>query len=126
MKQGIIMFLCLIIIVGGGIAEIKYLENTSNYLNSDINYIDNMIENENYEEALNHIEIVDNNWDNTELIWNIFLINDELDDFTETLTELKEYIKYENEEECKIAVEKLKAYSELVVRRQKIRVDNIL
>ncbi len=126
MKQGIIMFLCLIIIVGGGIAEIKYLENTSNYLKADINYIDNMIENENYEEALNQIEIVDKNWYNTEMIWNIFLINDEIDDLTEALTELKEYIEYENEEECRIAIEKLKAYSELVVRRQRIRIDNIL
>ncbi len=120
------MFLCLTIIIGGGIAEIKYLESTSNYLNADINYIDNMIENENYEEALNQIEIVDDNWDNTEMIWNIFLINDELDDFAEALIDLKEYIKNENVEECKIAIEKLKAYSELVVRRQKIRIDNIL
>ncbi len=126
MKQIIIMFLCLTIIIGGGIAEIRYLENTSNYLMADINYIDNMIENENYEEALNQIEIVNNNWDNTEMIWNIFLINDELDDITEALTELKEYIKYENEEESRIAVEKLRAYSELVVRRQRILIDNIL
>ncbi len=126
MKQVIIMFLCLTIIIGGGIAEIRYLENTSNYLMTDINYIDNMIENENYEEALNQIETINNNWDNTEMIWNIFLINDELDDLSDALIELKEYIKYENKEECKIAIEKLKAYSKLIVRRQKIRVDNIL
>ena len=48
MKQTIIMIICVIILIGGGIAEIKYLDKTSVFLSSDMDYIKNAIENDNY------------------------------------------------------------------------------
>lgn len=126
MKQTIIMIICIIILIGGGIAEIKYLEKTSIYLSSDMDYIRNTIDNNNYELAKEQIEKSFKTWTDTKNIWNMFVIHDEIDDIEEALVELKEYVKFENKEECFVAIEKIKKDLEHTVKREKVLIDNIL
>ena len=51
MKQVGVMIICIIIVVVSGICEIKYLNKSSIYLMSDIEYIKNAINNNNYDLA---------------------------------------------------------------------------
>ena len=46
MKQTIIMIICIIILVVGGSVEVKYLEKSSLYITSDMEYIQNAVQND--------------------------------------------------------------------------------
>lgn len=126
MKQVIIMIICILILLGGGIGEIKYLDKSSVYILSEIDYIENAINNSNYDAANKQVEITFDNWTKIKNLWNVFIIHEEIDDIDEAIIELKEYIKYENEEECFVAIEKIKRDLEHTVKRQKVLLDNIL
>ncbi len=126
MKQAVIMIICILILLGGGIGEIKYLEKSSIYISSEIEYIQNAINNSNYQAAKEQIDITFDNWTKIKNLWNVFIIHEEIDDIDEAIIELKEYIKYENEEECVVAIEKIKRDLEHTVKRQKVLLDNIL
>ena len=126
MKQIITMIICIAIILVGGICECKYFEKSSIYLSSDMDYIENAIENENYELANKQIEQTYNSWENTKTIWNIFISNEEIDYIDNAMAELKKYSEYEEQEESLVAVEKIKSNLQHTVKRQKLRIDNIL
>lgn len=126
MKQIVIMLVCIVLIFSAGIAEIKYLNKTSIYLNSDIEYIKNAVENNNYELAAKQMETTYSSWQNIKSIWGIIILHDELDDIEEAIIELKENIKFEDENECLLAIEKIKSDIEHTVKRQKLCIDNIL
>ncbi|MBO5477664.1 MAG: DUF4363 family protein [Clostridia bacterium] len=126
MKQTITMIICAAIIVVGGVCEIKYFDKSSIYLRADMDYIQNAIENENYELANKQIEQTYNSWENTKNIWNIFITNDEIDNIDDAMAELKKYSQYEEQEESLVAVEKIKTNLEHAVQRQKLRIDNVL
>jgi len=126
MKQIITMIICIAIIVVGGIYEYKYFEKSSIFLSSDMDYIENAIKNENYELANKQIEQTYNSWENTKTIWNIFISNEEIDYIDNAMAELKKYSEYEEQEESLVAVEKIKSNLQHTVKRQKLRIDNIL
>lgn len=126
MKQAVIMIICILILLGGGIGEIKFLDKSSIYILSEIDYIENAINNSNFDEANKQIEITFDNWTRIKNLWNIFIIHEEIDDIDEAIIELREYVKFENEEECFVAIEKIKRDLEHTVKRQKVLLDNIL
>lgn len=126
MKQVVVMIICVVIVVAGGICEIKYLNKSSLYLMSDIEYIQNAISNDNYELAINQSESTYNSWNDIKKIWNIFVNHEEIDDIETAMIDLKEHLKFQNKEECLVAIEKIKSDLEHTVKRQKISIDNIL
>jgi len=126
MKQSIIMIICIVIIVVGGVFEIKYLEKSSLYLSSDIEYIQNAIQNKNYDVALTQTNSTYSSWKSVKNIWNIFVNHDEIDEIESAIIELKEHLSFENDEECLVAIEKIKRNLEHTVERQKVKIDNIL
>ena len=108
MKQVIIMIICIIILVVGGVFEIKYLEKSSIYLSSDMDYIKNAIDNNNYVLAKDQVDKSWQTWENLKNTWNMFIIHEEIDDIDDAMVELKEYIDYKNKEECFVAIGKIK------------------
>ena len=42
------------------------------------------------------------------------------------MIDLKEYIEFENKEECLVAIEKIKSELDHTIKRQQLRIDNIL
>lgn len=126
MKQVIIMITCIVIIVAGGIYEIKYLNKSSLYIRAEIEYIKNAINNNNYELAKQQINSTYESWKNVKKIWNIFVSHEEIDSIDEAMIDLKEYLDYENNEECVVATEKILNGLEHTVQRQEVRLDNIL
>lgn len=126
MKQTIIMIVCIFILVVGGVAEVKYLQKSSRYIMTDMDYIQNAIENDNFEFAKEQIEKSYDTWSKIKNIWNMFIVHDEIDDIEQSMIELREYIKFENTEECIVSISKVKEFLDHTVKRQEVRVDNIL
>lgn len=126
MKQTIIMVVCIFILVVGGVAEVKYLQKSSRYIMTDMDYIQNAIENDNFEFAKEQIEKSYDTWSKIKNIWNMFIVHDEIDDIEQSMIELREYIKFENTEECIVSISKVKEFLDHSVKRQEVRVDNIL
>ena len=96
MKQTIVMVVCIFILVVGGVAEVKYLQKSSRYIMTDMDYIQNAIENDNFEFAKEQIEKSYDTWSKIKNIWNMFIVHDEIDDIEQSMIELREYIKFEN------------------------------
>ncbi len=126
MKQTIIMIVCIFILVVGGVAEVKYLQKSSRYIMTDMDYIQNAIENDNFEFAKEQIEKSYDTWSKIKNIWNMFIVHDEIDDIEQSMIELREYIKFENTEECIVSISKVKEFLDHTVKRQEVRMDNIL
>lgn len=126
MKQFSIMIICIIVLVTGGIFEIKYLEKSSIYLSTDMDYIKSAINSDNFLLAKEQIDKSWQTWESLKNTWNMFIIHEEIDDIEEAMIELKEYINYENKEECIVAIEKVKRNLEHTVKRQELKIDNVL
>ncbi len=126
MKQFSIMIICIIVLVTGGIFEIKYLEKSSIYLSTDMDYIKSAINSDNFLLAKEQIDKSWHTWESLKNTWNMFIIHEEIDDIDDAMIELKEYINYENKEECIVAIEKVKRNLEHTVKRQELKIDNVL
>ena len=126
MKQVGVMIICIIIVVVSGICEIKYLNKSSIYLMSDIEYIKNAINNNNYDLASEKSKATYDWGGNIKKILNIFINHEEIDDIENSMIDLKEYIEFENKEECLVAIEKIKSELDHTIKRQQLRIDNIL
>jgi len=120
------MILCILIILIGGISEIKYLEKSSTYLNYDLEYVKNAIENDNYDIAKQQMESIITTWNKDKIIWNMFIINEEVDEIEHSLAELNEYINYENKEECMVELALLKSQITYSVEMQKVSLETII
>ena len=108
MKQIITMITCIAIIIIGGIFEIKYLEKSSLFLKSDIEYIQNAVQNKNFEIANSQFETTYSSWQNIKSIWGIFINHEEIANIDEQIVTLKETLKQENEEESLLYAELIK------------------
>ena len=126
MKQTIIMVVCIIILVVGVEEEVKDIQKSSRYIMTDMDYIQNAIENDNFEFAKEQIEKSYDTWSKIKNIWNMFIVHDEIDDIEQSMIELREYIKFENTEECIVSISKVKEFLDHTVKRKEVRVDNIL
>ena len=126
MKQAGVMIICIILVVVSGICEVKYLNKSALYLRSDIEYIQNAINNDNYNIASTQSKAAYNSWSEMKKIWNIFINHEEIDDIENSMIDLKERIEFQNKEECLVAIEKIKSELEHTVKRQELRIDNIL
>lgn len=122
MKQFSIMIICIIVLVTGGIFEIKYLEKSSIYLSTDMDYIKSAINSDNFLLAKEQIDKSWQTWESLKNTWNMFIIHEEIDDIDDAMIELKEYINYENKEECIVAIEKVKRNLEHTVKRQELKI----
>lgn len=126
MKQIITMITCIAIIIIGGIFEIKYLEKSSLFLKSDIEYIQNAVQNKNFEIANSQFETTYSSWQNIKSIWGIFINHEEIANIDEQIVTLKETLKQENEEDSLLYAELIKKDIEYTIERQELRAENIL
>ena len=125
MKQWLILIISIIVVVFFGMYEVKYLDESSSYILSDIDYCRNAIENNNFEIAKSHIENVENTWQELNNIWSIFVDHDEIGNIDEELLQFKVYIEEENKEEAILACKELKRIITHSVEKQKLSVANV-
>ncbi|MDO4283451.1 MAG: DUF4363 family protein [Clostridia bacterium] len=88
-KQIIIFVASLALLIFGGLWEIKYLNETSRYLQTDIDYVRYEVENDNFDGAKEQIEELKRTWNNVSDVWDIFVNHDRIDDIEEAFENLK-------------------------------------
>lgn len=126
MKQVWILVVSVCILLSAGFFEIKYLNNTSKYLMSDLDYIENAVRNNNYEYARAQFNNTFESWNKLKDIWHIFITSDEIDEINSNLIELRHYLDYEEEKDSLIAIEQIKSSITHSITRQNLRLDNVL
>lgn len=124
-KQIVTLIVSSLLLILGGIYEIKYIENSSRYLLSDINYSKNAIMNNNFELAKTSTNNIEKTWKNLRCIWNIFVVQDEIDDVDNTISSFKIHTRYENKEESIADCEVLEKMINDIVEKHKIKYENI-
>lgn len=125
-KQIAILIISLFLLIFGGIWEIKYLERTSRYLASEVEYTKNAIENNNFELADKQMESMQNTWENMNIVWNIFINHDRIDDLEEAIEDLDSYIYLKQDKEAINAADRLNKIIYQIVDKQKFSFEHIL
>jgi hypothetical protein len=125
MKNFIILILAIGILISAGIWQIKYLEETSIFAISDVEYAVNLVKNNNFAAANKHIIELNNTWNGMKGIWTIFINHNELDDIEIALLNFKTYTELNNKEQSLIYSEQLKQNLKHVSEKQKIRIENV-
>lgn len=126
MKQVVISIICIAVLVIGGIAEIKYLNKSASYLSSDVEYIKNAINNNNYDFAKEQLNNTRNSWETQKTIWHIFVNNEEIEEIDETIIELEEYLNNQMKEESLVSVAKLISLIRYSASMQKVSVETVI
>ncbi len=126
MKQVITLVIAIIISLSTGLYEIKYIQNTSNYFNADLNHIKNKIELEDYKIAEKHLKELEKDWNNIKKIWDIFINHEDIDKIEEEILKCKVNIQEKEKTETIQAIENLKRNFKNIANRKKIKVQNII
>lgn len=125
LKQVLIFVISSAILIFSGIWEIKYIENSSRYILSDIEYSKNALNNNNFELTKAHVENLEQTWSNTKKVWNMFVVDDAIKDIDNAISTYKIHIEYDNLEDSTADCELLKKMVNDVVKSHKISYENI-
>lgn len=126
MRNTLILSVALIVLILCGYWQIKYIEESSIYAISDVQYVTNLIQNNDYVRANKHIEELKKTWRDMSSIWNIFIIHDEIDEIEEIMVNFEMYTKLENKEEALVYSKRLERSLEHISKKQKIKLENVL
>lgn len=124
-KQILIFIVSIALLIFGGIWELKYLNNTSRYLQTDIDYVRYELENNNFEGAKNQIVELKNTWYDVSDVWNIFVNHDRIDDLEEAIETLSANVELKNKEEGIKSSIILKAIVTQIVDKQKFSFEHV-
>ena len=125
MKNGIILIVAIIILLSAGIWQIKYIEETSVFAISDVEYVVNLVKNNNFDGANTHIKELENTWNNMKIMWSMFIDHDEIDDIEIALLNFKTYVNLHNKEQSIVYSEQLKHNLYHISLKQKIKIENV-
>lgn len=125
-KQISILVVSLFLLIFSGLWEIHYLDTTSKYLISDIDYMKNALEGEHLDMAKEHIDEMQTTWKNMKMVWNIFVNHERMDDLEEAMVELKAYVEEGDKEEGIKSAQKLKRIVEQIVDKQRFALEHVL
>lgn len=125
MKQIVILLVSLVVLITSGIYEVHYLEKTSRYALSDLEYSKNAIDNDNYALAKEHIKALENTWNHMKGIWNIFVVHEEIDQIEDAMISYKVYIENEDKEMAVLEYETLVRTLSHIVEKQKLTIENV-
>lgn len=126
MRNAIILSVALIVLILAGYWQIKYIEESSIYAISDVQYVTNLIQNDDFTRASKHIEELRKTWRDMSNIWNIFIVHDEIDEIEEIMVNFEMYTKLENKEEALVYSKRLERSLEHISIKQKVKLENVL
>ena len=125
MRNLIILVISLVILIGSGLIQLNYLNNSSQYLISDVEYIENLINNNDFKEANNHYDKLHNTWENMSNVWCIFIHNNETETLKEYMVELEKNIELENKNNVYLGCSQIINKLENIVEKQKLLIENV-
>lgn len=125
LKQFLILIISSVIILFSGIWEIKYIENSSRYLLSDVEYSKNALNNNNFDLAKEHVENMEDTWNYLKNVWNMFVIKEDVEEIDDYISSYKIHTEYDNKEESEIDCKLLENAIKDVVAKHKLKFENI-
>lgn len=125
LKQVLILIISSAILIFSGIWEIKYIENSSRYMLSDIEYSKNALNNNNFDLAKAHVEKLEKTWESIKKTWNMFVLQEEIDEVDNIIATYKIHTEYDNLEESMADCDLLKKMINDIVQKHKIKYENI-
>lgn len=125
MKDFILLLVILMCIVGLGMWQISYLEESSRYLKTDLNYAEYYIDLEKYEEAEKSMLLIENTWNNLKDTWGLFIHHDDIEYIDVSISEIKSYVKDMSKEDAKASIQKLISNISYTVDCEKVRFENV-
>ncbi len=126
MKQWIILIVTLLLLLVCGLWEVNYLNKTSLYALSDIEYSENLVENGNFKLAKEQLNSIDDSWNSIRPVWSIFIDHDEIGKIEERILDFKSNVEAEDKEESIKAAKELKRIFNHVVNKQRVNVSNVI
>lgn len=126
MKQYIIIGGALAIILLMNFWQASFLKQTSRYILTDINEIDNCVKREDYEAALIAIEGLEKTWEDVKAGWDIFGEHDDIEQISEHIQSIKVYAKYEDKEELANEYTLLIGIINHVIEAEQLNFSNVL
>lgn len=124
-KQIIIFIVSVALLVFGGVWELKYLNNTSRYIKTDIDYVKYEIERGNFEGAKDQINELKNTWRDVSDVWNIFVNHDRIDDLEEAIETLSADVELKDKDSAIKSSIILKAIVSQIVDKQKFSFEHV-
>lgn len=125
MKQFIMLLIVTAIIVVIGLWEINYLDDSSQFILSDIDYSKNAINNGDFKTAKDHINQIENTWNDINPVWNVFIDHSEIDSIEAAMSMYKSYIDQQDKEQALVYANELDKYFRHIVDNEKISFDNV-
>ena len=125
MKDLALFIVILLIIVGMGVWQVNYLEETSRYLKTDLKYVEYFIEMEKYHDAGDTLKNVKNTWNSMENTWAIFIHHDDIESVKVGLAELESYINSNQKEDALVKINALITNVDYTVECEKVCIKNI-
>lgn len=126
MKQWIILIVSLLLLLVCGLWEVNYLDKTSLYALSDIEYSENLVENGNFKLAKEQLYSIDDSWNNIRRVWSIFIDHEEIGKIEERILAYKSNVEAEDKKEAIKAAKELKRIFNHVVNKQRMNVSNVI
>lgn len=126
MKQYVIIAFALVIIILLNIWQTNYLQQTSRYILTDINEIDNSVKRESFETALKGVEELEKTWDSIKSGWDIFGEHNDIEQISEHIQSMKVYAKYKDKEELVNEYKLLENLVEHIIESEQLKFNNVL
>lgn len=124
-KQISIFIVSVALLIFGGIWEIRYLSETSRYLQTDIDYVRYELEKDNFDGAKSQISEIRNTWRSISDVWNIFVNHDRIDDLEEALETLNADVELKDKDSAIKSSMILKAIVSQIVDKQKFSFEHV-
>lgn len=125
MKQFCILMTAFLLIIGLHIFQNEYLDRTSKYLLTDLKSLELAIRREDFEEAKQLASELNKTWKGLQEYWDSFGEHDSVEDITESLSTLENYIKLEEKTESVIQANNVKSNIHFVLAGEKVSIGNI-
>lgn len=125
-KQISILVISLVILIFGGIWEIKYLERTAYYLMGDVDSVKNAIENDNFDLAANNLKNLETTWTNMQFAWNIFVNHERIDKLEDDINDVRSYIEATDKEEAIKSTKTLNKTISEIIDKQKFSFEHVI
>ncbi len=124
-KQIIIFIVSVALLVFGGVWELKYLNNTSRYIKTDIDYVKHEVEKGDFDAAKEQINELRNTWGDVSDVWNIFVNHDRIDDLEEAIETLNADIELKDKDSAIKSSMILKAIVSQIVDKQRFSFEHV-
>lgn len=102
-----------------------YLQKSTDKLISEISFIENSVNNNQWNEAHQAILKLDKDWEKTESKWTIFTNHHEIDNITVTLKNSSEFIRSNDKSQSLASLSSLKHYLSHIPDMEKLSLKNI-